>query len=159
MKLNLGCGDDYKEGWINVDISDNVKSDVKHDLNVIPFPFRDRQFSYIEASHVLEHIDRKNFVLVMKELHRILKPGGILHVICPMNDIWNDPTHLNMISVKTFRYFEDDKYVRIYGLPKFIIKSKMVRTKYFKLPVWLAKLYPLHKDFEVVLQKVDSNEI
>ena len=35
MKLNLGCGTDYKEGWINVDMGD-CKCDVKHDLENFP---------------------------------------------------------------------------------------------------------------------------
>jgi hypothetical protein len=36
-KLNLGCGDDYKEGFINVDIENDP--DVKHDLNSYPWPW------------------------------------------------------------------------------------------------------------------------
>ena len=29
MKLNLGCGTDYKEGWMNTDIDESVKINTK----------------------------------------------------------------------------------------------------------------------------------
>ena len=80
-KLNLGCGIDYKEGFVNVDFHSHIKIDVEHDLNVLPYPFNDGEFDYIYASHILEHLD-KPFVIIT-ELHRILKPGGTLHIKVP----------------------------------------------------------------------------
>jgi|SRR3989344_188865 len=80
-KLNLGCGEDKKEGYVNVDFHSHVKPDVVHDLNVVPYPFAESTFDLVEAYHVLEHLD-KPFV-VMKELHRILKPGGTIHIKVP----------------------------------------------------------------------------
>lgn len=80
-KLNLGCGEDFKEGWVNVDFHGHVNIDVQHDLNAFPYPFEDASFDHILASHVLEHLDRP--FVVMKELHRILKPGGTLTVKVP----------------------------------------------------------------------------
>lgn len=81
QKLNLGSGEDYKEGFVNVDWQPLTKADVEHNLNVFPYPFEDNSFDYIEAFHVLEHLDRP--FNVMKELHRILKPGGKLVVKVP----------------------------------------------------------------------------
>lgn len=80
-KLNLGCGIDYKTGYVNVDFHSHVNIDVQHDLNSIPFPFMNEEFDFIYASHILEHLD-KPFV-IMTELHRILKPGGRLHIKVP----------------------------------------------------------------------------
>ena len=71
MKLNLGCGEFKKEGYLNLDISSAVRPDLIHDLNVFPYPFHDSQFDVVEADHVLEHLE--NPFLVMKELHRISK--------------------------------------------------------------------------------------
>lgn len=81
QKINLGCGEDKKEGYVNVDWSPLVHPDVVHDLNVIPYPFPDSSVDLIEAFHVLEHLD-KPFAL-MKEYHRILKPGGVVHIKVP----------------------------------------------------------------------------
>lgn len=80
-KLNLGCGEDKKEGYVNLDWSSLVNPDVVHDLNKLPYPFPDNSFELIEAYHLLEHLD-KPFV-IMAEFHRILVPGGTLHIKVP----------------------------------------------------------------------------
>src|SRR3990167_7044771 len=80
-KLNLGCGEDKKVGYINVDWSSLVSPDVAHDLNKVPYPFEDSSIDRIEAFNVLEHLE-KPFVL-MKEFHRILKRGGELNIKVP----------------------------------------------------------------------------
>lgn len=80
-KLNLGSGEFKKDGYINVDWQDLTNPDIKHNLNIYPYPFEDSTFDLVEASHILEHLD-KPFEM-MKELHRILKPGGVLIVKVP----------------------------------------------------------------------------
>ncbi|MEK9170184.1 MAG: class I SAM-dependent methyltransferase [Patescibacteria group bacterium] len=80
-KLNLGSGGYKKEGFINLDWNPLNNPDVAHDLNKLPYPFPDNSFDFIEASHVLEHLDKP--FMVMKELHRILKSDGKLVVKVP----------------------------------------------------------------------------
>src|SRR5262245_26650389 len=81
QKLNLGCGEGRKPGYVNVDWQKAVRPDVVHDLNCFPYPFPDESFDLIEASHVIEHLDRP--FAVMRELHRILKSGGLLQIRVP----------------------------------------------------------------------------
>src|SRR5216683_2077771 len=78
QKLNLGCGENKKAGYVNVDWQEAVHPDVLHDLNQFPYPFSDGTSDLIEAFHVVEHLDRP--FAVVKELHRILKPGGVLQI-------------------------------------------------------------------------------
>ncbi|MEK7118022.1 MAG: methyltransferase domain-containing protein [Patescibacteria group bacterium] len=80
-KLNCGCGEDKKAGYINLDRSSGAAPDVVHDLNMFPYPFPDNSFELIEAFHVLEHLDRP--FDAMKEFYRLLEPGGTLHVKVP----------------------------------------------------------------------------
>lgn len=80
-KLNLGCGERKKEGYINVDWKAGLEPEVIHDLNVFPYPFPDNSIDLIEADHIFEHLDRPFFV--MRELHRILKPGASLNIKVP----------------------------------------------------------------------------
>lgn len=80
-KLNLGCGEFKKEGFINVDYYSVSSPDVKHNLNLFPYPFNSNQFEYIEMSHLLEHLD--NPFQVIREVHRIARSGAILKIKVP----------------------------------------------------------------------------
>ena len=80
-KLNLGCGKEKKEGFVNVDWDLLANPDVLHNLNVLPYLFETGSFDHIETSHVIEHLDRP--FDVMKEFHRILTPGARLIIKVP----------------------------------------------------------------------------
>jgi SAM-dependent methyltransferase len=80
-KLNLGAGADRKEGYINIDWNELAKPDKIHDLNITPYPFDENSFDLIEASHVLEHLDKP--FAIMRELHRIAKPGAKIIIKVP----------------------------------------------------------------------------
>jgi len=47
---------------------------VKHDLNVFPYPFNSNEFDVIVSRQVIEHLYYP--VKFLKEIHRMLKPGG-----------------------------------------------------------------------------------
>ena len=64
----------------NTDFPD-ARVDVKHDLDVFPYPFADESADEVYTSHTLEHL--KNPRKVMKEIHRILKRDGLFILIVP----------------------------------------------------------------------------
>jgi SAM-dependent methyltransferase len=111
-KLNLACGADYKEGWINQDFDVRVKADVFINLeNVglydgtenIGLPFVDGLFDLIYACHILEHI--RNLQELKAEIYRILKPGGVLACVVPhylSPDAWGNPQHIRAFSTDSF---------------------------------------------------------
>ncbi|MCS6790245.1 MAG: class I SAM-dependent methyltransferase [Bacteroidia bacterium] len=80
-KLNLGSGEFPKEGFVNVDYYSRRPPDVVHDLDVFPYPFADDAFDLVEMDHCLEHL--KDPFRVMKEVHRITRPGGIVRIRVP----------------------------------------------------------------------------
>lgn len=107
MKLQLGCGNDKREGYINVDSSKEVQPDKVWDLEKTPLPFKEDSFEEVLANHVLEHI--KNFVPLMHDLYRICKDGALIKIRTPFYSSWgqfNDPTHVRFFSPFTFTYFE-----------------------------------------------------
>ena len=113
MKLHLGCGNTYEEGWINVDNSPLVNPDLlidledKHCLKMI----EDNSIEEVRCYHVLEHIH--NFIPLMKEIHRVCKPGTVIDIRCPFFSAWgqyNDPTHVRFFSTHTFDYFRKGNY-------------------------------------------------
>ncbi len=77
MRLNLGCGDDIKDGYVNVDITKLPGVDVLADLND-PLPLKSESVDQIVMKSVLEHLNQTE--KVMRELFRILKAGGSLRI-------------------------------------------------------------------------------
>lgn len=105
-KLNLGCGTDIKKGWVNLDSSGLPGVDVVHDLTKLPLPFADNTFDEILCQDILEHIPE--YEEVLKDLHRILAPGGAVHIRVPhftSKNNFTDPTHRRMFSTNTFDFF------------------------------------------------------
>jgi predicted SAM-dependent methyltransferase len=74
-----------KWNWKVLDIV--AKSDYVHDLlSGEPFPFETNSVDHLLMSHTLEHIhanDVSGIPFVLKEVRRILKPGGIFRVVVP----------------------------------------------------------------------------
>jgi SAM-dependent methyltransferase len=104
--LDLGCGRKKTPGAVGLDMVALPGVDVVHDLNAFPYPFEDNTFDLVIARHSLQHLDR--IVLVMEELHRILRPGGELRIYVPhyASDNFNtDPTHKTSFGLRSMNYF------------------------------------------------------
>lgn len=107
-KLNLGCGQFKKDGYINLDISPLSKADVIHDLDSFPYPFNANTFDLTEADHLLEHLS--NPFQVMVELHRIAKPGETIHIRVPhFSRGFTHPKHKRGFDVTFPLYFNPKK--------------------------------------------------
>ena len=106
-KLNLGCGFDHREGWVNADNFSKCRPDVLMDVETPPWPFKDNEFDHILMKHVLEHVgaDFNGFKQVMKELYRVAKPDGLIEIQVPHfrhDTFWSDPTHVRGFTLLTF---------------------------------------------------------
>ncbi len=102
MKLNLGCGRTIIDGWLNVD---NRGGDIICDAASLPF--KNHSFDNILASHVLEHVlDLWN---VLHEMHRVLRPRGILKVRVPygIKGFLITPYHVRAFTLKSFDNISD----------------------------------------------------
>jgi SAM-dependent methyltransferase len=102
--LDLGCGatKQYADN-IGVDRWAAGAADVLADLTA-PLPFPDASVDRIYAVHVLEHLI--DFLPLVDECHRVLRPGGVLHVLSPWWRYVNavaDPTHVRLLDVQTIK--------------------------------------------------------
>ena len=82
MNLHLGCGNNYKEGWVNVDMGD-CRVDVEHNLEIFPWPFENDSAEYILMNHVLEHIDKNKFIDFVRELYRVCSNNAKIEITSP----------------------------------------------------------------------------
>lgn len=131
LKLNLGCGKNILEGWVNIDSADLPGVDWVANLEP-PFyyrhtsgpplealigrsqlPFGDGSVSEFLMSHVLEHITHT--LDLMQELYRIAEPDAEMLIRVPYgasNDAHEDPTHVRQYFTGSFAYFSQPIYWR-----------------------------------------------
>ena len=136
-KLNLGCGSDIKKDYTNLDYVKLPGVNVVHDIEKIPYPFKENTFDEIYCKDILEHVS--DVPKVIKELHRILKKDGKIIIQVPhftSCDNFGDITHKNMFSSCSFDSFLKKHLRAYYHSFHFIsLKSKIVFRK---------KIYFLH---------------
>lgn len=133
-KLNLGCGQFKKEGFLNLDVSPLSQADIVHNLEDFPYPFPENEFGCIEADHVLEHLSEP--FRAMAELHRIARPGGIIHIRVPhFSRGLTHPEHKRGFDVSFPLYF-DQNFVGGYTGVHFLHKT--TRLHWFAQK-WLMK--------------------
>jgi len=109
MRLNLGCGPNTTDGWVNIDRSPNVLIDripwVKSLLFRMKFlskahmeswsrdivrldvtkglPYADGSVDAIYSSHMLEHLFFEEAQRLLSECHRVLASSGVLRLALP----------------------------------------------------------------------------
>jgi glycosyltransferase involved in cell wall biosynthesis len=127
--LDLGCGDKPRNPFLadqlfGVDVRSNLAGNIRSaDLTVEPIPFDDDSFDYLTAFDFIEHIprlvytpERRNaFVELMNEVHRVLRPGGLLMARIPANPrapTGGDPTDANVVTEESFSLDFDDRIRR-----------------------------------------------
>ncbi len=96
LLLNLGCGTDIREGFINIDLYSEDPRVVYMDLRKLDLP--DNCVDLILASDVLMQFSHREIGNVLKEWSRVLKPKGDIIIRCPslylqakayLEKVWN----------------------------------------------------------------------
>lgn len=104
--INIGCGRRRMAGAIGIDHvalpTVDIVADIEHGL---PF-LADASVDIVIADSILEHVE--HFAELMREIHRVLKPGGELRVKVPHFSnpyYYSDYTHRRFFGLYTFDYF------------------------------------------------------
>ena len=108
--LNLGCGSNYVNGYINADFfyrfwkKDILKREWQLDLRY-PFNCSDNVFDGIFTEHTLEHLYPDDAQRLLKEVYRILKPNSIVRITVPDLEQYIDfyNKNYNEINVEKFQ--------------------------------------------------------
>ncbi len=84
-KLQLGAHENILPGWLNSDLYPQSLRSVTLDATK-RFPFADHSLDYIFSEHQLEHISYDQGMNMLRECHRVLKPGGMIRIAVPSLD-------------------------------------------------------------------------
>jgi SAM-dependent methyltransferase len=157
-KLNFGCGKDIKKDYINADFTSFEGVDKNFDFNIFPYPFSDNEFEEISADNILEHLN--DISSVMKELHRISRPGGEVRIIVPYYNCYgayNDVTHKHYFSHLSFEpFYKNNSRGNYFIKEKFGLKKiKLVPTRIGRVLLFDFLRLPLSFVFGQIIQTVD----
>ena len=157
MKLNLGANDRRVEGFVSVDL--HPPADQIADLSQT-WPWPDSSVSEVLAYSVFEHLPDK--LHTMRELHRVLKPGGIARLQLPHARLGDgghcDPTHCSYWTPSDFEYYapgvaEYERFHASYGLPAFNVMNLDERG-FIPVTKYERKFGGFVVEFDVVLEAV-----
>ncbi len=126
--LDIGCGSSpyflahtfFKEKFAVDQMRPSADySDIKWhtlDLNLsASLPFDDQYFSVVTMLAVLEHLDPERLILLLKDIYRVLRPGGILIITTPA--AWSDSILRRLARIGLVSTEEIDEHVYAYTLP------------------------------------------
>jgi predicted SAM-dependent methyltransferase len=86
MKLNIGCGTDYREGFVNIDGSDSLpRVDKVIDIasESLLLHYKPNAVDYILANDIIEHHFHWEAVRILKEFFEVLRPEGTAEIRVP----------------------------------------------------------------------------
>ena len=81
-RLNWGCGPNTPSGWLNADRLPAPGVDITGDIrDGLPLP--SESLACVVAIHALQDLPYLDVVPALRELRRVLRPGGVLRVAVP----------------------------------------------------------------------------
>ena len=100
--IEIGSGSKKRAGWLTLDMCSG--SDIFWDLN-LKMPFKDNSFERVYCSHVLEHFKYYDLKKLLKDVYRVLEPGGEFLIAVPNASIYID-AYFGVRSVDSFPKYD-----------------------------------------------------
>src|SRR6516162_525602 len=127
LRLNLGCGNKPRADFYGVDRLELPGVDIVANLNQPFTALPDNSVEAVYSRQTLEHV--VNLLPLMKELHRVVRPGGQIEIIVPhfSNPYgFSDPTHVRFFGLYSFFYFCDPTDQPRRKVPSFYLPQRFV---------------------------------
>jgi predicted SAM-dependent methyltransferase len=101
-KLQIGADRNLLAGWLNTDLQLGAETcylDARE-----PLPFGDASFDYAFSEHLIEHVGFEEGLALLRELLRVLRPGGRVRIATPnlaaLARLYADPAHESMFLAR-----------------------------------------------------------
>jgi len=148
--LDIGCGNGFflkvsrKKNLFGVDFNiKNLKLAKKYSRNlvngnILKLPFTKSVFEGINCSHVIEHFNPSDAYLLLSEMDRVLKPGGIIIISTPIlwDGFFKDLTHIKPYYPEAImHYYQGSKMQTTNNVFNCLYKIKNIKWRYKKLPL------------------------
>lgn len=118
VKLHLGSGQKYREGWTNVDWTRVYRTDVQANFMGPEF-WASLGENSVDAllfehgpehiPHTMRHTEKDGLIWFMEEVYRVCKDGATLEIAFPHYQgswAYGDPTHCRFVQAMTLAYFD-----------------------------------------------------
>jgi len=80
--VQIGCGKNYLDGFVNID--GNILRKVDYVLDVrVGLPFPDNSIKLLYSCHMLEHVHIDEAINILREWYRVLSPTGYIRLTLP----------------------------------------------------------------------------
>jgi len=159
LKLNIGCGLEYKKGYVNVDAFDNTVADRL--MSATNLEFDNQTFSHVACIQVLEHLGAAKSIYTISEIYRVLTTGGTFLLETP--DLVN--------SFKSFIKGDEDNRKIImnwiygldipgmshkYGFPKELLERMLHEAGFIDIEIVQLKLKSIFPSLRATCKKGNS---
>jgi SAM-dependent methyltransferase len=153
--LDFGAGHPHPDGlYPHVLLHEAVRYNQIDVVSLAPrLPYRDNAFDAIISQAVFEHIPRP--WEVARELHRVLKPGGQIHVDTAfMQPFHSDPDHYFNMTIpgvrEIFRPFREIRVgVKPYQVPSFGLRMQLeVMLQHLGPGTWQNRMKSLFEELQ-----------
>ena len=105
MRLNLGCGNDYIEGYINIDAQPINQNIIQGDFRQLDkLGIVDNTIEEIRAFYILEYIHFKIFPDVFGSWVAKLKQGGVIEIKSIHAGMLTNKFAHNQISLEELKF-------------------------------------------------------
>ena len=116
-----------RAGAANYRTADSMQDGVDDRVDIQSMPvYRDNQFQIFICSHVLEHVP--DDLAAMRELHRVLAPGGWGICMVPINlglsEVYENPRITD--EAGRWKHFGQNDHVRLYSKAGFVARLESV---------------------------------
>lgn len=102
LRVNLGCGEKPLPGYINADFRPVPDADIAADVRRLPF--EPASLAEIASAHLVEHFREHQLrVVIVPYWRELLRPGGLLRIICPNWAAMLERLNDGRMSLATFK--------------------------------------------------------
>lgn len=148
--IELGCGPHKLPGSIGIDRLPLNGVDFVADLEQgLPF-LPDHSVDEVHSRHFLEHVEA--FEFLMREVHRVLKPGGKQVAIVPHFSnphYYSDSTHRRFFGLYSFDYFSKPETQLRHQVPSYYVDFHFQVTN---RRLVFKSIYPIRHKIKQVFQ-------